>query len=113
MDTNEFTKGDYLNEKTCRTGDIVEILGEGEVGEIKDIASGKLKPVLNLPVKVNGQLELTYTPTRKTLTMLQDIFKSADSATWIGQKFQVKIKEMEVAGKELKVVRPSAIIVKA
>ncbi len=108
VDTTQFTKGDYLNGETCKEGDIVTILGEGEVAELVDKRTKKVKMVLNMPVKVN-EAELIFSPTRKMFKMLQEIFKSTDSSKWVGQKFQVHIIDMEVAGKELKVVRPRAI----
>ncbi len=106
VDTSEFTQGRYLNSTTCEESDIVEILHEGEIGEIEK--DGKVKKVLNIAVKCNGK-DFIYTPATKSLKKLQEIFQSTDSSKWVGQKFQVHIIDMEVAGKELKVIRPRAI----
>ena len=108
VDTTQFTKGSFLNANTAKEGDIVEITHEGEMGEITDPRTKKVKQVLNIPVKI-GKDDLIYTPATKSMKALQKIFDSTDSSTWVGKKFKVHIIDMEVAGKELKVVRPKAV----
>lgn len=107
MDTTTYTKGNFLNSDTCNEGDIVEIIDEGVEGEIKQ-KDGSMKKVLNISVKTNDNI-LIYTPANKSMKKMQIIFGSTDSNDWIGKKFSVHFVDMEIAGKEMKVLRPKAI----
>ena len=98
----EVELGIYLNVETSQDGDIAEILVGSEYGEIES-QDGRKKRVLNIPVRI-GTKELTYTPPWK----IQRLFKESwgvNTDTWIGKKFQVVHRDIEIAGKDLKVVR--------
>ena len=95
-----------MNATVCETGDIVTILDEGKIEPLKT-SEGKVKDVLNIGVECNSK-QYTYTPAKKSLEAMQEIFKSTDSSTWLGKKFSVLIKDMEVRGRDLKVIRPQA-----
>lgn len=88
----------FLNEKSAKAGDIVEIADEGAIGEILQV-DGKKKKCLNIGVKVNGR-ELIYTPGKTALRALQKVW-SLDSKAWVGKKCQVEFIKMNSFG-ELK-----------
>jgi hypothetical protein len=90
VDTRELEK--YLNEKSAKDGDIVEICGEGEITE------GQFGKMLNIPVKCNG-LDLVWTPSVKARNTLNMKLKTTDTKNWVGRKFQVVI--MEDKGKQI------------
>lgn len=90
VDTNELEK--YLNEKSAKDGDIVEVCGEGE------IATGKFGKMLNVPVKVNGK-DLIWTPSAKARNTLNKKLNTTDTKAWIGKKFQVLL--IEDKGKQV------------
>jgi hypothetical protein len=100
----------YLNAKSCKQDDVVEILGEGSFEEKKDTQTGKTKKVLNLPVKVNGK-DLIYTPAKKAMETLQKAW-GMDTKAWIGKKFVVKFVLMVIGSNEYNVIKPSPIEVK-
>jgi|SRR3990167_6902992 len=95
----------YLNDKSCSEGDIVEILGEGVIELKEDENTKKVKKLLNLPVKLNGQLSLTYTPGKKALFELQYAW-GKDTKKWVNKKFQIKFVLMQIGQNELKVIKP-------
>ena len=101
----------YLNDKSCSEGDIVEILGEGLIELKDDEQTHRTKKLLNLPVKVNGQICLTYTPGKKALAELQNAW-GKDTNEWVGKKFQVKFVLMQIGQNELKVIKPVPIVEK-
>jgi len=88
VDTSELES--FLNDKSAKEGDIVEIVGDGviEVKTDKDNEKRKYR-VLNLPVKLNGR-ELIYSPNRDAMPVLQKAF-GMNTADWVGKKFQVKL----------------------
>jgi len=110
VDTNELTKGNYLNAETIEEGDIVRILDEGVIGTIEK--NGVKKKVFNLNVECKGK-SLIYTPGFKSIRLLQNIFGTPDSTQWIGKEFIVTIKDIESYGKEMKVIRPIPLEQKA
>ena len=77
--------GDFLNYEGSTDGDIAEITGEGEYGELE--FQGRKKKVLNLPVKVNGK-EKIYTPGMKAGRQLVKAF-GKDTVDWVDKKFQI------------------------
>ena len=98
----------YLNDKSAAKGDIVEILGEGTIELLEDKATHKVKKLLNLPVRLNSQRELIYTPGKKAIEAMQ-IKWGKDTKKWIGKKFQVEFVFMQVGQNELKVIKPIPI----
>ena|SRR3990167_8606385 len=97
----------YLNDKSGTEGDLVEIMGEGLMGEKTD-ESGKVKKVLDIPVTLNGQLKLTYTPGKKALNELQSAW-GKETKQWVGKKFQIKFVVMQIGNKEINVIKPVPI----
>lgn len=112
MDTSILTEGDFLNAKVVNDGDIAVVLGEGETKELTNKYNGKKKQVLNLPVSVNER-EYTYTPNYKSLITLQNIFNSIDNKDWIGKKFVIRVKNVEISGEDKQVIRPEALVEQA
>ena len=97
--------GDYLNSAICKDADIVEVTGEGEKSAIEK--NGKTKEVYNIPVLL-GSKKLVYTPGFKALKVLVEAWGD-ETKNWIGKKFQVKMVLMEVAGREMNVIRPQPL----
>lgn len=87
VDTNEMES--FLNEKSAKETDIIEILNEGLIESKIDAASGRKYKVLNLPVRVTGKLELIYSPNKDAVEVFQKAFGS-DTKKWIGKKFNCK-----------------------
>jgi len=86
VDTGELEN--YLNEKSCKESDIVEIVGEGATEKKEDPQTHRKYSVLNLPVKANGR-DLTFSPNKDALQVFQKAY-GMDSKNWVGKKFQVK-----------------------
>ena len=105
----EIELGDYANCETTKDGDIAEICKEAEYQEIDDKNNpGKKKKLLNVPILVNGK-ELLYSPSWK----IQKEFVNKwgkNTKSWVGHKFQILHKDIEIAGKELKVIRVTGLI---
>lgn len=95
---------DYLNDKSGAEGDIVEITGEGLIEE-KTEDNGRTKKILNIPVLLNGQSKLTYTPGKKALAELREHY-GKETKQWIGKKFQIKFVVMQIGNKEINVIKP-------
>ena len=79
----------FLNEKSCKDNDVVEILEEGIMEEKEDQVTHRKYRVLNLPVSVNDR-QVVWTPNKDAITVLQKEF-GLDTKNWIGKKFQVKL----------------------
>ncbi len=88
----------FLNEKSAKKGDIVEIADEGVIGEIAQ-QDGTKKKCLNLGISLNGR-ELIYTPGKTALRALQKVW-GLDSKAWVGKKASVDFIKMNSFG-ELK-----------
>jgi hypothetical protein len=105
VDTGELEN--YLNEKSAKTGDIVEILNEGVIGEIAQ-ADGTKRRALNISVKLNGSRDLIWTP-GKTATK-QMVLKTGkkDSKGWVGLKCSVDIVKQTAFGqlKDIVILTP-------
>lgn len=84
VNTNELES--FLNEKSCKEDDIVEIIGEGDLETKKDAVSNREYKVLNIPVTVNGSLKVIFSPNKEAVKALQ-IAKGVDTKNWIGIKF--------------------------
>lgn len=95
-------QGEYLNSETAHAGDLVEMMDEGTKAQIKK--GNELKEVYNFRVMC-GNKELIYTPGIKALKQFVAAW-GKDSAKWKGKKWQVKLVNIEVAGKEMCVIRP-------
>ena len=98
----EINDSKYLSASSTQTGDIVTIADEGIEAEIKQ-KDGTMKKVYNFKVVCNDK-EYIYTPTIKTLKLFVMAWGKSSQA-WIGKKFQVKHVTIEVAGKEMVVLR--------
>ena len=77
--------GDYVSIDSTKDGQIVEIKGEGEWGEIT--YQGKTKKVLNIPVVINGK-EMTWTPGIRAGKSAQNAW-GTNSLAWVGMKFEI------------------------
>src|SRR3990167_7980651 len=97
----------YLSEKSAQEGDIVEITGEGSIQEFTD-DKGKVKKMLNVPVLLNGQLKLTYSPAKNARYDLEKAF-GKDTLKWTGKKFQVKFVIIQIGNQERNVIKPIPI----
>ena len=86
VDTGELES--YLNEKSAKEDDIVEILEEVSSEQKEDPASKRKYKVLNLPVKVNGR-DIIYSPNKEAIAVFQKEY-GMDSKTWKGKKFSIK-----------------------
>jgi hypothetical protein len=110
VDTNEMES--FLNEKSAKENDIVEILNEGVI-EIKEDATTKRKyRVLNLPVRVNGKLELIFTPNKDAVEVLKKAY-GTNTQKWIGKKFTVKFYPKLAFGQTKTAILPVIIEQKA
>src|SRR3990167_6541053 len=95
----------YLNDRSAAKGDIVEITGEGVIEIMKDDKTGKVKKLLNLPVLLNGQLKLIYSPGRKATDILVKEW-GRNTRKWVGKKFQIDFVVMQIGKDELNVIKP-------
>ena len=86
VDTGELEN--YLNDKSSKEGDIVEIVGDGMIENKEDAQTHRKYKVLNLPVKCNGR-DLIYSPNNDAIKVLNQAW-GTDTLKWIGKKFQVK-----------------------
>lgn len=93
VDTGELES--YLNDKSAKAGDIVEILAEGIIEEIKQ-QDGSFRKALNLPVKL-GDRKLIWSPGRMAIKPLQVKF-GLDSKKWVGKKGVVGFVKKDVFG---------------
>jgi hypothetical protein len=96
VDTGELEQ--YLNERSAKKGDIVEIIGEGSISEIPQ-KDGTTRKGLNIPV-ANGNKKLIYSPGRTALRQLQAIW-GTDTKNWVGKKAKIEFVRMNSFG-ELK-----------
>jgi hypothetical protein len=105
MDTAELES--FLNEKSAKENDIVEIVGEGNIEVKEDPVSHRKYKVLNIPVKCNNR-ELTYTPDKDAVNVLQSIY-GMNTSSWIGKKFSVKFVMKSAFGKVRKSIFPEPL----
>ena len=96
VDTGELES--FLNERSAKKGDMVEIANGGEFGQIEQ-KDKTFKKCLNIPVLLNGR-ELTYTPGKTALKLLQKAW-GLNSDNWKGKKAIVDFVKMNSFG-ELK-----------
>lgn len=94
----------YLNDKSTREGDIWEVRGPGNIEEITDRTTKKVKRVLNIPVEM-GTKRLTYTPGKNALKEMQKAW-GTDTEAWVGKKFQIKLVLMQIGANEQNVIKP-------
>lgn len=76
----------FLNERSAKKGDIVEITTEGSIGEVVQ-QDGNKKRCLNIDVLLNGR-ELVWTPGKTALRALQKVW-GMDSKNYVGKKCTV------------------------
>ena len=109
VDTGELEN--YLNESSCKDGDVVEILNEGVIESKVDTQSGRKYKLLNLGVRC-GLLELVYSPNKDAQEVLVKAY-GKDTKQWIGRKFVVQIYPRTLFGVTKKAIFPKIIDVKA
>jgi len=108
VDTTELEN--YLNDKSAKLNDIVEITGEGLI-EVSTDDKGKTKKNLQIPVLVNGKLKLIYSPGKTARGPLEKAW-GTDTKKWLGKKFQVSFIKMQVGKDLLEVIYPVVMDVK-
>jgi len=86
----------FLKADNCKTGNIVEILDEGNIQTIKT-PEGTEKKVLNLTVKHEGE-EKTFTPNRTNGKQLEDAW-GKDTKNWKGKQFKIELCKAMIFGK--------------
>lgn len=94
----------FLNEKTCKDDDIVEILDGGVILNKEDPQTKKKYSVLQLPVRCNGR-ELTWQPNGDAVDILSQKIDS-NSDKWVGVKFQVVFYPKTAFGVTRNVIKP-------
>ena len=95
----DFFSGNFIKAEDCKGGEIVEIMSEGEVSEIRS-PEGKLKPIMNYQVRIDG-VEKDWTPNMTNGHILVEAW-GGDDKLWIGKKFQIKLVDTIVFGKKKK-----------
>ena len=103
VDTGELES--YLNDKSAKKGDIVEIIGEGNLEEKEDPNNHRKYKVLNLPVKLNSTKDLIWSPAKLATAAMQKLH-GKDTKTWVGKKFQVELVKMAIKGEMKDIVFP-------
>ena len=105
-DTNDMVT--FLNEFTCKDGDIIEIADAGQITQKPDTNNpAKTYPQLNIGVKCNGK-SLTWTPNSDARTVLNKKYGTKTEA-WVGKKFQVKQYPKLSFGKTITAILPVLI----
>jgi hypothetical protein len=105
---NQAEMESFLNDKSAVKSDIVEITADAILEQKEDPQTKRTYKVLNVPVKVNGKLLLTYTPDRDA----QEIMFSKwgkDTKSWIGHKFQVDFVQKTVFGIKKNAIDPKPL----
>ncbi len=102
-DTSEMIE--YLNDMTCKDGDIVEIVNEGKIERKQDKQDPtKTFTQLNIGVKVNGR-DLTWTPNKDARDVLNKKY-GTNTAKWVGVKFTVKLYPKTAYGQTKNAILP-------
>lgn len=92
----KFFQGNFLKPEDVKSGDILTILGVGELAEIQG-EKGKAKEVLNYEIEVNGQTK-TFTPNMTNGNALIEAF-GEDDEKWVGKKCKINIVKIKAWGK--------------
>src|SRR3990167_1138723 len=99
----------YLNDKSANKGDVVEIMSEGTLEVKQDsVNPTKVYRVLNLPVKLNGQRDLIWSPAKLATEALQKLY-GRDTKNWVNKKFQVDLVKMSIKGEMKNVIFPMSL----
>ena len=107
VDTGELEG--FLNEKSCKEADIVEILEEGVIQHKEDPLTKRKYRVLNIPIKLNGSLELIYSPNKDAVAVFTKAWGS-DTKAWLGRKFQIKFYPKTSFGVTKTTILPNPIV---
>lgn len=96
----------YLNNKSAKRDEIVEIIGEGNISDIPQ-KDGTKRRGLNIPIKLNGTRELIYSPGKTALKELQKAW-GIDTKDWVGKKAVVDFIKMTSFGeiKDVLIIKP-------
>ena len=106
VDTGELDN--YLNDQSAQDGDMIEILGEGNFNEKENPTTHQKYKSLDLPVKLNGQRTLVYSPNTDAIKVFQGKF-GKDTKSWVGCKFAVKIYPKTAYGQTKNAILPKLI----
>lgn len=97
--------GDYINTENTQEADILEIIGEGSFNEIEK--DGKIRKILNIPVRVNGK-EKIYSPSRESGKKLVKAWGS-DTKNWINKKVQAHVVNYKSFGETKQAIEVSVM----
>lgn len=103
----DYFAGNFLRAEDCKGGEIVEILGEGVMEELRT-PEGKVKSVLNYQVKI-GESEKTFTPNKANGNAFIEAW-GEDDARWVGKKFKIGLADVLVFGKVKKSIVAEPIV---
>ena len=103
VDTGELEQ--FLNDKSAKKGDICEIMSEGTLEVKEDVNTKRKYKVLNLPVKLNSNIELIWSPAKLATAALQKLYNK-ETKNWVGKKFQIDLVKMLVKGEMREIVFP-------
>ena len=95
----------YLNDKTAKENDVVEMIGAGLIEQKEDPQTKRKYRVINIPVRCNGRDDLVFTPNKDALKVLSDAFGSK-TEQWIGKKFTIKFYPKTAFGKTQNAILP-------
>lgn len=102
VDTGELEN--YLNDKSAKANDIVEIMLDGVVESKEDPLTKRKYKVLNLPVKCNGR-DLIFSPNKDALKVLNEAW-GTETMNWIGKKFRIQFYPKTSFGKTTQAILP-------
>ena len=113
VDTSELES--FLNDKSCKDNDVIEILAEGIIEAKTDSTSGRKYRVLSLPVSINSggasKLEVIYSPNSDAVEIMQKAW-GKDTKGWVHKKFLVSIYPKMSFGVSKMAILPKIIQVK-
>jgi len=99
----------FLSVKNAKHGDILEVVGEGEI-IAKDFSKAKdgsdVKDVLNIEVDYNDTVK-TYSPNKTTIGLWREKY-GGDTLSWVGKKGRIAIIKQISFGelKDILIVEP-------
>ena len=105
VDTGELEN--YLNDKSAKEHDNVEIVGDGLVEQKEDPNTKRKYKVLNLPVKCNGR-DLIFSPNKDALKVLNEKW-GTETMNWIGKSFKIQFYPKTSFGKTTNAILPRVI----
>ncbi|HHZ94048.1 MAG TPA: hypothetical protein EYN67_00480 [Flavobacteriales bacterium] len=95
----------YLNARSASKGDIVTIVGEGEIAEIPQ-KNDEVRKGLNIPVQIKDR-KLIWSPGKMALRPIQATW-GLESKNWVGKKGRIDFIKTQAFGetKEILILEP-------